>query len=230
MKKDLLLLLLFISFGSLSLAQSFDYDVNDVEMVFQLQQGVSQDEINHGFINNLMPNNNNLYWVRNEIYLPDGWGSAICDKTACYFESVGERALNLFPNEQSIFDLHLYTHGMPGDSAVVELCVYEAGDTSTTQCKTYTFHANASATQDLVKEDVSLKLTPNPTTNYFTVVSDETIGNVEIYNIIGSKLKSYNTKEISTFNVSDLPSGLYLVRIYNESNSSVLSTLRLKKR
>ena len=213
----------------MALAQSFDYDA-DVEMAFQLEPGVDQDVVNHGFVTNLLATGNGLYWVRNEIYLPPGWGSAICDKTACYFESVGERALDLSANEQSIFDVHLYTHSMPGDSAVIQFCVFEVNDTSTAQCKTYTFRAGLSSSSNLEIDHVSLKISPNPTSDYFNINSEQTIGRVELYNVIGSKIRTYDSRETATFNIADLPIGIYLVRIYNETNNRVLSTLRLKKR
>ena len=79
-------------------------------------------------------------------------------------------------------------------------------------------------------DEASLIISPNPTTNHFSFSNNEKIGKVEVYNIIGAKVKSFDTRESTTFNVIDLPSGIYLVRAYDKSNSTVIATLRLKKR
>jgi hypothetical protein len=229
MKKLVLFIVFVFTFGFLGFSQTFDYEVAETNMSFALEQGVSQDLVNHGFATNLNPFTNNLYWVRTEISMPDGWESAICDKTACYTPVVGERALNLSATEQSIFDLHLYTEGFPGDMAIIKLCIFEVADTSTSQCHTYTFSALSSA-EDQLDQEVSLMLYPNPATNYFTVVSEQPTGKVELYNIIGAKLRTFDSRNQSEFEVSDLSPGIYLARIYDAENTRVLSTLRLKKR
>lgn len=235
MKKSYFTLILSLFFCILSFqvfAQTFEYTSDEVENDFVLDEGnVNQDVVSHGFVTNMDPFTNNLYWVRTEVYMPQGWESAICDKTACYFPSVGEKALDLLASEQSIFDLHLYTYGLPGDSAVIQLCVYEVNDMSTQQCKTYVYrNEGLSSSKNIDDSEVSIKISPNPATDYFTIQSDTKIGRVDIYNIIGSKLKSFDSRDHAAFPVSELPSGMYLVRFFNEDNSRVVSTLRMKKR
>ena len=229
MKKHLLFFFCALFFCSQLPAQTFNYDA-EVETAFQLEPGVSQDIVNYGFVTNLLATGNGLYWVRTELEMPAGWGSAICDKTACYFETVGERALDLLADEQSNFDVHVYTHGMPGDSAVIQFCVFEVNDTTTSQCKTYTFRSNLSSVSSVEEDNVALKILPNPASNYFTINSEASIGRVEMYNVIGSKIRTFDSRETASFGISDLHPGIYLVRIYNEANNRVLSTLRLKKR
>ena len=231
MKRLLLLSFIFCSLSVLVSAQSFDLTFDDSVVVFDCVPGADFDIINHGFVTDLSGSSNDLYWVRNEIYLPDGWGSAICDYERCYFQTVGERSLDLTGNQMSTFDLHLYNNNVQtGDSAVIEICVFEDGDTTTMQCATITFVCDASSTADEPVVEQQLVLSPNPATNYFQIENKDQVGRVEVYNIIGAKLKAFDTRETAVYQVDDLPSGIYLVRLYDKDDSSVLSTLRLKKR
>ena len=206
-------------------------------MVFECPSGQDLDITNHGFVFELSGNPNDLQWKRNEIYLPEGWGSAICDYERCYFQWVGERPLNLSANQQSTFDVHLYNNinatppgDMAGDSAVIEICVFEANNPANEQCTTLTFICDrTSAVEDEIGSREELVLSPNPTNGYFKVANNDKIGKVEVINIIGAKLKTFDTRESSAYDVSELPSGIYLVRLYDKNDSRVLSTLRLKK-
>ncbi|MDP5091820.1 MAG: T9SS type A sorting domain-containing protein, partial [Polaribacter sp.] len=59
-------------------------------------------------------------------------------------------------------------------------------------------------------------LYPNPASNNLTVITEQEIKTIEIYNIQGQKVKTSNQKQI---NVSDLAKGIYLVKIQNNENS-----------
>ena len=70
-------------------------------------------------------------------------------------------------------------------------------------------------------------LYPNPTTNYFTL--NTTTSNVEIYSINGQLVKSFNAKTSADyqFSISDLNSGIYIVKAVNENNE--LKVMKLLK-
>ncbi|MBT3547590.1 MAG: carbohydrate-binding protein, partial [Flavobacterium sp.] len=74
----------------------------------------------------------------------------------------------------------------------------------------------------------TIKLFPNPTVNVFSIDSKQIqISKVEIYSIDGKKLKDYNMN-LTTFNIEDLSSGLYLVKIYSEEGMSTIKKLAKK--
>lgn len=68
------------------------------------------------------------------------------------------------------------------------------------------------------------QLYPNPATSHLTIQSTEPFYKVEIYNAIGKKIES--SSETGTLNISHLPSGIYMVKIFTEANSG---TARLIK-
>ena len=74
----------------------------------------------------------------------------------------------------------------------------------------------------------TIKLFPNPSNNIFSIKSNQVnISKIEIYSIHGKKLKDYNIN-LTTFNIEDLSSGLYLVKIYSEEGMSTIKKLAKK--
>ena len=69
---------------------------------------------------------------------------------------------------------------------------------------------------------------PNPTTNVLNISSDAAIDKVDVYNLLGQQVKTFdvNSNKIA-FNVSDLESGIYLVKI--TSGSKQISKKFIKK-
>jgi hypothetical protein len=63
---------------------------------------------------------------------------------------------------------------------------------------------------------------PNPSQDYITVKSSETITNVEIYSALGKEVMSTTLK---TINISELSSGIYLMNISLNSGNKVVRKL-----
>jgi len=62
----------------------------------------------------------------------------------------------------------------------------------------------------------SLKLYPNPVTNILTIESKNvTISKVEIYSILGKKIKEIHS-DFKTIRTDNLSNGMYLIKIYSE--------------
>ncbi len=75
-----------------------------------------------------------------------------------------------------------------------------------------------------------IKVFPNPATHYIKLNDTEGVGSVEIYNLLGRKVRSYNSVTTDTqMDVEDLPRGMYLVRIMDEQGDLIV-TKRLNKR
>jgi len=59
---------------------------------------------------------------------------------------------------------------------------------------------------------------PNPTTNVLNISSDATINRANVYNLLGQQVKTFDVNSNRTaLNVSDLESGIYLVKITSGS-------------
>lgn len=71
-----------------------------------------------------------------------------------------------------------------------------------------------------------ISIFPNPTNEVFKISTESKINKIEIYNLIGKKIKTIKNDKSNTFNVSDLRIGIYLIRIF-DSNNRVLKVVRL---
>ena len=73
----------------------------------------------------------------------------------------------------------------------------------------------------------SLKLYPNPVTNILTIKSKNVeISKVEIYSILGEKIKEINSN-FDSITIDKLPKGIYIIRIYSEKSSMIRKIIKI---
>ena len=73
----------------------------------------------------------------------------------------------------------------------------------------------------------SLKLYPNPVTNILTIESKNVaISKVEIYSILGEKIKEINSN-FGSIATDNLPNGMYLIKIYSEKGMVMKKTIKM---
>lgn len=71
---------------------------------------------------------------------------------------------------------------------------------------------------------------PNPATNYFMLKNANKVETVLVYNILGREVKRFRMEtENDKYFVNDLPKGMYVIRLMNDSND-VIQTIRMNKR
>jgi hypothetical protein len=168
-------------------------------------------------------------WQRNIVSLPNGWQSLVCDVNQCWISTVNASpdTIVLAANGTSNLDAYIRPNRISG-SATIEIKVTEVGNASNTVTGRYLF-TTTTATREFLKNTSSVKIYPNPTTEYF-MLSDNTdiVERVVIYNIIGRQVKSYKALDNFKYTVTDLPEGLYIVRLLNNSGNTI-KTIRLNK-
>jgi type IX secretion system substrate protein len=71
---------------------------------------------------------------------------------------------------------------------------------------------------------------PNPATNFISINTDNHVKQINIFNLIGRKLKTINNVvRDQRYDITDLPNGMYLIQIVDTSNK-VMTTQRISKR
>ncbi|WP_296635714.1 T9SS type A sorting domain-containing protein [Polaribacter sp.] len=83
---------------------------------------------------------------------------------------------------------------------------------------------NTLSTEDITKDDASISVFPNPTSNIFTINSSRAVEKVEVFSVLGQKVLEVNSK---TINLSSVAKGAYILKVYQENN--VVSTKRIIK-
>ncbi len=193
----------------------------------------SDDDITaKGFIKNESDVEVTLMWKRNIIELKDGWETAVCDKNLCYVPSYGETSaadgtnLVLAPGEESNFDVHVYPDGTEG-FAIVEVTATDITNAANTVTGRYEFNRMSTSTTNLNKADI--KVYPNPTIDFISISDADQVERLIIYNIVGRPVKMFDANYANHYDVMDLPTGMYLVRLMGE-NDKTIKTVRLSKK
>lgn len=78
------------------------------------------------------------------------------------------------------------------------------------------YNNNSLSSQNFNQNNLEVSLYPNPANDVLNIEMTNEVKSIEIYNIQGQKVKSVNQKQI---NVSDLFSGMYLIRIQDTENA-----------
>ena len=72
-----------------------------------------------------------------------------------------------------------------------------------------------------------IKVYPNPTTDILNIKTSLEINRIEIYDLLGKNIKSYTKVSNSAIDISQLETGLYLVKVYSKDKSK---TFKITKR
>ncbi len=168
-----------------------------------------------------------VVWRREVIRAHSNWETAICDKNACYTPFIETRELTLEPGEESNLDVHLFHYGHKDDGEV-KMIAYDKSNSSESVFANYIFTTGSSLTQNVAFGD-QLKIWPNPTNQFFTVNDTKILSKIEVLNLLGNVVKVYDTRSNTQFDISDLYSGIYLVRMISKNDSSKSKTIRLRK-
>ena len=80
---------------------------------------------------------------------------------------------------------------------------------------------------DAAREE-SLRIYPNPTTEYISVTDNSSVEYLYIYNIIGRRVMAFPVVSGVQYSLRDLPDGMYLVSMVDEAGK-ILKTVRTSK-
>ena len=70
----------------------------------------------------------------------------------------------------------------------------------------------------------AISIYPNPVTETLHIATDQSVLKVELLNILGETLRTF--KGVKTLDLSGVPSGEYLVRVYTEDGSAVRKVVK----
>lgn len=179
-----------------------------------------------------------LRWVVEVVEAPEEWKFSVCDQNTCYYTSnttnvdLTDRYPNLpvvlAPGDTARLDLNIFPFGMAG-RADVKLHVFDVNNPSAL-LNSACFNTTLDAPSPLTEQEKSrLRIYPNPVTDYMTVTRNTFIRQLWVSNILGKRVKTFNTNSNGKYDVSDLPDGIYLVSMVDAAKK-VVKTVRMSKR
>jgi Secretion system C-terminal sorting domain len=165
-------------------------------------------------------------WTRKIESITQGWSSAVCDKNFCYIPTIDTMRLLLGPNETTNMDIHIYPMGISG-AAKITVKMEQVGKPASAITGTYLFNQTSPSKAEIEKG--SIQLYPNPSQEYFMINSAVVLGKIELYNITGEKAKVYYAYKNKKYYIDDIPSGIYMARLFN-LQEEIVKTVVLKKK
>jgi hypothetical protein len=161
---------------------------------------------------------------------PTPWYSWICDKNLCYNPDINSCPTGkpnlLGAGESFEIQVHLNPASMEGTGDYEINLNDDQGNPLASIGGDILI-----STSTAVKEATDNKMTvyPNPTTEFFKVSEIQGLKSIELFNIVGNKVRSFDAAPQRQYYVGDLTDGIYLVRL-ESFNGKVIKTIRLSKR
>ena len=198
---------------------------------FVLTGNPSQTDISyHVHVTNTSSQSISLFWSKRMSNNPSGWFSWICDKNLCYDSSVNACPPSK-PNVVAAGEtIELQVHASPANtegSADYELSVIDDAGNVLSTVSGQIIVSSATAVKDL--NSTKLTVYPNPTQDFFQVSDTPGLRYIELFNIVGNKMKSFDATPQKQYYVGDMTDGIYLVRLVT-SSGKIIKTIRLSKR
>lgn len=173
-----------------------------------------------------------IYW---KMEFPEsfkqGWQIQLCDLNLCYDYNAPMSAntnskANVMGMGTHTFEIGFLPNNIEGNGQVI-LTLY-GNKEFTTLVKTIPISlvAGSSSSNDI--NGAGLKVFPNPTNNYFQIYNGNHIKKIEIYNVVGSKVKTFNNTPNAQHDISELRRGPYIIKLFDARNRAV-KTIRLIK-
>ena len=190
---------------------SFDYDTLTTEVV----DGVT-DIVGYNMVHNNLPQLKNFRWTRNQVDLPDGWNTAVCDVNACYLKTTDTEVFSLGPQTAGRLDVHLYPDNDIWDgAALIEVLIEDESNSSNSATVVYMFDSEYTNTGEA--QQLNFKVYPNPTSGLFTLEGETAkAASISILNMMGQRLIETPIQGGDWYNVSKLTPGIYLLQLTAE--------------
>jgi hypothetical protein len=218
------ILLLFVSVG-------FLFAVNAQTVITPTQVAVEDiassdfEGVAYSFIQNQSAFDKNFIWERNVIDISDGWTSAVCDNVQCHFEWVNSAQFFLQAQGEGNIDVHAYPNDNEG-GAIIEVIVRNATNPNDNATGTYYFNQALSSGERITNK---LSIFPNPATDHLVIEEGDKVNRIEFFDISGKLIKEVQSQGSQTIDLSDLPEGSYIVRLWDAQNEALSSNVLIKR-
>lgn len=214
--------------NSCVIEKPFDVNFLDESLVINTNTEESGDEYYFDLINTGTMTGD-IFWKLEKPEFNHAWETTVCDGNICYPKNTDQSSANkpnvMNPGDTAKWSIHLYHNGT-ADTGKIILNLYSDSD-FTNMVASLPITLNVEFINSTTEfADKGLTISPNPTSSYFHINTTSDISKVEVFNLIGKKVKSFDNLTSNKFNVSDLRNGVYLVRVFNKENN-VLKVTRL---
>lgn len=228
MKKTLQSLIFLLIFGGLQ-AQDYTLDPGVLEFNFGTLENTTQT----GYIltNNTSSDLSWAWTVEKDEDFPAEWQLQVCDQLLCWSfdteQMPADNGLNTLASGAATAPVLQYVkvknNGVAG-TGKLKLCIYDSHDFESEPLVCTSFSTS------VAEEDIAdINIYPNPASDYFQLTENSSIKTIQIYDIVGKNVATYQHQSSGTYDISNLRDGLYVVRLL-DVNGKVAKSMRLSKR
>ncbi len=180
----------------------------------------------------------NLRWEIIVDAAPDGWRFSVCDQNTCYFttnttnvdfyDRIPYAPVILMPGDTARLKLNVYPIGHAG-TANVRINLYDLTNPKVLLNTAYYFVTIEGLTPLTEADKGRLRIYPNPVTDYLTLTRNTFVKQLWVSNVLGKRVRTFDTAFGNKYDIADLPDGIYLVSMVDAS-LRVVKTVRISKR
>lgn len=172
----------------------------------------------------------NVWWKLVKFNINPDWETQVCDDNNCYkknLDACPSNKPNVFPaGETHNWSVHVFPNGSADTCSMIFYLYSNAEMTNKLDSIFLTYKIYKPSPTKTISINRDITIYPNPTSDYFQFSSKSNIGKVEVYSMIGKKIKTYEKSQIN-YSTKDLRNGIYLIRAY-DSKGQIIKVLRLK--
>lgn len=172
----------------------------------------------------------NIAWVRENVNLPTGWKTSVCDLNSCWSSSLSTQEFILPPTSAGspgeIMHVQFKPFGVEG-SGRVDVALYVAGGGAEVARNTY--HCSASLVGTTRIEQTSARVFPNPATHFINISNNDNIASATLTTAVGAAVRTFSVSgETAQLDISDLSTGVYFLQLTDKTGTA-LRNIRIVK-
>ncbi len=164
-------------------------------------------------------------WTRSIISMTETWETAVCDITMCYLPFVESQSFVLGAGAWGNLDIHVYPNNTEG-SALIQIYIEDDAEPVNSATGIYYFNQALSAPERLSE---NIKTYPNPVADILNIEAGHQVHRIEIFNIEGKRMLAELVNGNSAINLSGLPSGTFILRMFDGANQQISGNLLVKQ-
>lgn len=211
---------LLLPLTSVVQAQEFSIVPNEVSIFLEsFQTSGSADSK----MNNLTDETHTYTWEKHVIFVTDGWDVSVCDNIQCHSPNVDTyETLPIGPGEDGDLKAFLFPNGIEG-SAAVRIDLWETTNPDVVISGMYYVNTAVGISEKLSE---AITIYPNPAIDLVRIAKgDIQVDQFELYDMSGKQTLRVPVGQTDVIDVSAVPAGNYIARMYNQDGTQVSSNV-----